>query len=194
MNTRNTRTRLWLRTAALIGLMGCGFTQVHANTIYSQDATLSHFTSTITEYGTFTSGLYSGATQHTLSPTSTYTPSTSTFATANYPRVIGHINNPVNVSFSSATNSIVVFDNIDHPGNAWDVFQYQIFGSTDGSNYTLLFDPITVNEVGNPNNGALTLQTYTGTAPALLNNTLTPGPGSNHGDVGYEEYFTFSSS
>jgi hypothetical protein len=41
---------------------------------------------------------------------------------------------------------------------------------------------------------AFTLKTFIGTAPTLLNNTVTSGQGSFEGDIGYEEYFTFGSS
>jgi hypothetical protein len=171
---------LWSRAVALIGLMGCGFTQVYATTIYSHDPTLSDFTSTVSTYATFAGG---------------YQPTTAILLAANYPRVIGNSSSPINVSFSTATATIVVFDNIDHPGYGWDVFQYRILGSTDGVTYTLLFDPQAVNEVNNPGaNAAFTLRTFTGTAPTLLNNTITPGLGSPAGNIGYEEYFTFSSS
>ena len=196
MNIRKFRNGLWSRAAALVGLLACGATQVYASTIYSQDPTLSDFTNTITEYGTFTSGLLNGPSgNQTLSNSSTYQPSTSTLLASGYPRVIGYGNSPINVSFSAATSNIVVFDNIDHLGYAWDVFQYKILGSNDGVNYSALFDPISVNEPNQPNtNASFTLNTFTGTAPTLLNNTLTPGQGGYQGNVGYEEYFTFGGS
>ena len=183
MNCRETLVRLWPRAVAIIGLIGCGLSQAHAGTIYSQDPTLKDFTDTVTSYATFSL------------PSGDYLPTTAILLAANYPRVIGNSTNPINVSFSSATNTIIAFDNIDHPGFAWDVFQYKISGSTDGVNYTPLFDPQTVNEANNPGaNAAFTLKTFTGTAPTLLNNTITPGLGSSVGNIGYEEYFTFSSS
>ncbi len=182
MNSEKTGTKLWMRAVALIGLVGCGSNQVYAATIYSQDPTLSDFTDTVSSYATFA----------TLSP---YQPTTAILLAANYPRVIGNTSVPINVSFPNPTADIIVFDNIDHPGFAWDVFQYQILGSTDGVSFTPLFDPQTVNEANNPGfNAAFTLNTFTGTAPTLLNNTITPGLGSSVGDIGYEEYFTFSNS
>lgn len=112
---------------------------------------------------------------------------------SNYPREIGDTAIPLNVSFTVPTANIVVFDNIDHPGYAWDVFHYKIFGSTDNVTFTELFNPISVNEPNVPNtNATFTLASFTGTAPTLLNNTITPGLGSSVGDIGYEEYFTFS--
>ena len=141
---------------------------------------MSDFTSTISSYATFAGG---------------YTPTTAILLAAGYPRVVGNTGSPIDVSFSTATATIVVFDNIDHPGYGWDVFQYKISGSNDGVNYTALFDPQTVNEANQPNvNAAFTLKTFTGTAPTLLNNTITPGLGGNSGNIGYEEYFTFSTS
>ncbi len=107
--------------------------------------------------------------------------------------MIGFNGSPVDVTFGTATNQIVVFDNIDHPGQAWDVFQYEIFGSNNGgSSFTQLFDPKTV--LGPDLSGNFLLNTYDGTAPTLLNNYVTPGPGSSQGNVGYEEYFTFATS
>jgi predicted secreted protein len=183
MNTRKT-CKLWLRIV-LIWLMGCGFTQSYA-TIYSNDPTLSDFTDTVTEYATFINGgnLFNGSN----------IPTSAILNAVNYPRVVV-FNGTIDVSFTSATANIVVFDNIDHLGYGWDVFQYKISGSNDGTNFTPLFDPQAVNEPNIPNtNAAFTLQAWSGTAPTLLNNTLTPGLGSIVGNIGYEEYFTFSNS
>jgi hypothetical protein len=180
MNSKKNQRKLWPRAVALIGLTSCGFSQVYASTIYSQDPTLSDFTDTVSSYATFSTG---------------YQPTTAILLAANYPRVIGTTSSPLNVSFPNPTADIIAFDNIDHPGFAWDVFQYQILGSTDGVTYTLLFDPQTVNEANDPGvNAAFTLNAFTGTAPTLLNNTITPGLGSSAGNIGYEEYFSFSSS
>lgn len=174
-----------LRIAAFGALvLGFGPQAMAAQITYSQDSNLTDFTDTITSYGTFS---YNNG--------STYTPTTSILLAPEYPRVIGYPAAPVYVSFASPTASIVAFDNIDHVGNAWDVFQYKIYGSTDGSSYSLLFDPISVNEANHSGqNIAFTLNSWTGTAPTLLNDTLTPGQGSSVGSIGYEEYFTFGSS
>lgn len=107
--------------AAMFVLLACGMGQATAEgaTIYSQDPNLTDFTSTITTYGTFVSGTYQGLSGFaTLTPSNPFTPTSGTFASANYPRVIGGSTNPVDVTFGTATNQIVVFDNIDHPGNA----------------------------------------------------------------------------
>src|SRR5579871_718995 len=140
MNSETTQKRLWSRAVALIGLMVCSFSQMYADTTYSQDPTLSDFTSTVTAYATFT-GCASGC---------PYTPTTAILLAAGYPRVIGNTTSPIFASFSTSTNTIVAFDNIDHPGFGWDVFQYKIYGSTNGSSYTLLFDPQAVNEANMP--------------------------------------------
>lgn len=172
----------WLRVAALVGVVGGGSTQAFAaQIIYSQDPTLSDFTDTVSTYATFSDG--------------NYTPTTAILLGSNYPRVVGNTSSPIYASFANPTASIVAFDNIDHLGNGWDVFQYKIYGSTDGTNYTLLFDPISVNEANQDGqNIPFTLNAYTGTAPTLLNDTVTPGLGSYVGNIGYEEYFTFASS
>lgn len=180
MNTTKIGKSPWFRTVAFTGMMGFGFTNVYASPVYSQDPTLSDFTSTVTSYAAFAGG---------------YQPTTAILLAANYPRVIGTSSSPINVSFSNPTANIVVFDNIDHPGYGWDVFQYKILGSIDSIHYTLLFDPQKVNEANNPGaNAAFTLKAFIGTAPALLNNTITPGLGSYVGNIGYEEYFTFNNS
>jgi hypothetical protein len=112
--------------------------------------------------------------------------------------VIGNSGSPIYVSFSSATADILAFDNIDHPGYGWDVFQYKIYGSTTGlaGSYTLLFDPETVNEANNPGvDVAFTLATAFGMSSlTLLNDTISAGLGSTVGNIGYEEYFNFGSS
>lgn len=200
------RIERWLKCAAAAALLGLGFTPyANATTIYTNDPTLSDFTSTVSSYGTFISGADSAL--GSLSTSNTYTPTTAILLAANYPRVDGGAlagNIPVIVQFGSATSAILAFDNIDHLGFGWDVFQYKILGCTTtgsscnsdtGSNYTALFDPQTVNEANNPSiNQAFTLNGFSGTAPTVLNNTLTAGMGSTVGNIGYEEYFTFTNS
>jgi hypothetical protein len=200
------RIERWLKCAVAAALLGLGLTPyANAGTIYANDPTLSDFTSTVSSssYGTFISGAHSAL--GNLSTSTTYTPTTAILLAANYPRVDGGAmagNIPVIVQFGSATSTILAFDNIDHLGFGWDVFQYKILGCTTsscnsdtGSNYTALFDPRTVNEANNPGiNQAFTLNAFSGTAPTVLNNTLTAGMGSLVGNIGYEEYFTFTNS
>ena len=190
MNNKTARTSPVLRAAAVIGLVGLGLPSSYGATTYSHDGTLKDFTDTVSSYATFAGGSFDGG-----SFAGGYQPTSSILLAADYPRVIGNLGDPIYVSFAAATANIVVFDNIDHPGYAWDVFQYKISGSTDNVHFTELFNPAAVNEANIPNtNAAFTLKTYTGTAPTLLNNTITPGLGSWVGNVGYEEYFTFGSS
>ncbi len=171
---------------AVACLLATGASSSQAATVYSQDSNLSDFTSTVSSYGTFIKS---------LSGNISYTPTDAILLAANYARIVGNDASPVDVQFGSATSTIVVFDNIDHLGNSWDVFQYEILGSNDGTSYTSLFNPHTVNEPDQPHvNAAFTLDQFTGTAPTLLNNSLTPGLGSAEGNIGYEEYFQFSTS
>ncbi len=171
---------------AVACLLSIGVSHASAATVYSQDSNLADFTSTISTYGTFIQD---------LSGTISYTPTNAILLAADYPRKVGTTFRSVDVQFGTATDHIVVFDNIDHLGYAWDVFQYEILGSNDGSSFTSLFNPHSVNEADQPNvNAAFTLNQFTGTAPTLLNNSLTPGLGSSVGNIGYEEYFQFSTS
>jgi hypothetical protein len=156
---------------------------------YTSDPSIADFTSTITQYATFSN--FSGG-----DVTSPFTPTSAELA-ANGFRVFagGAItglpptNNWILASFSSPVSQILVFPNIDHFGSAFDGYQYTIQGSNDGLNWTPLFDALTVNGVGEP----FTLGTFTGTAPSSVNNVLTPGAGPG-GTVGYEANFTFGTA
>ena len=161
-----------------------------ANPAYTQDGDLASFTATVQDYATFTNG--------NMNPAMSlpYTPTTAILSAPDYPRIIGASAVPVVAQFDAPVSQILVFNNVDHVGYAWDAYQYKIYGSNDGSSYSLLFDPQSVNE---PDNGSsiatpFTLATWTGTAPTLVNNTLTPGLGSWVGTIGYEAYFDFGSS
>jgi hypothetical protein len=163
------------------------------NPVYTQNPLLSDFTAGVQEYAKFIDGIFSG--------TLPYTPTTDILTAENYPRVIGRdANPPIVVEFPSAVSQILIFNNIDHVGFAWDAYQYNIYGGTAAANnvinFTLLFDPLSVNELNNTNNIAtpFTLKTWSGTGPTLVNNTLTPGKGSLSGSIGYEEYFDFGPS
>jgi hypothetical protein len=90
-------------------------------------------------------------------------------------------------SFSGAESTIRVFPNIDQITSPSGGFQYSIYGSNDGSDWTPLFDALTVGGTGQP----FRLGTFTGTAPTRVNNVLTPGTGID-GTVGYEADFQFS--
>jgi hypothetical protein len=162
-------------------------------TTYTSDTTLSDFTGQIGTYATLTN--YSAYDTGAAPP---YTPTAATVAsglriyngtlpTAN--TILNPTNNWLLATFPAAVSTIVVFPNIDHYGAAYDGYQYQIYGSNDGQNWTLLFDALTVNGEGEP----FTLGTFNGTAPTTVNNVLTPGAGPG-GTVGYIAFFTFGTT
>lgn len=158
-----------------------GAYEAQAGPVYSQDSNISSFTATVQSYAEFTSYWYRDNAITSNTPT-------NADVAAGY-RIGGRAADPIKVDFGTAVSQILVFPNIDHVGFGFDAFQYTIYGSTDGSIYNLLFAPLTVNEADAP--GAnFTLKTWTGTAPTLVNNVLTPGAGPS-GTVGYEAYFDF---
>lgn len=158
-----------------------GACEAQAGPVYSQDANLSTFTASVQSYAEFSSYWYRDNAITNNTPT-------NADVAAGY-RIGGRAADPIKVDFGTAVSQILVFPNIDHVGFGFDAFQYTILGSTDGSIYNLLFAPLTVNEVDAPGTN-FTLKTWTGTAPTLVNNVLTPGAGPS-GIVGYEAYFDF---
>jgi hypothetical protein len=159
-------------------------------TSYTEITTISTFTSQVTSYTTF-SACTAGDVASPFTPT-------STGIAANGFRVYGGTvgldglpsgNNWILATFSTPTSSILVFPNIDHFGAAYDGFQYTIEGSNNLSTWTPLFNALTVTGSGEP----FTLGTFTGTAPASVNNVLTPGAGPG-GTVGYEALFNFGTA
>lgn len=170
------------------------------NPVYTQDPNLNHFTSTVVagNYATFIDGLLSQFCFPCIPPSTTlpYTPTTAILTAKNYPRVIGRdASPPIVVQFSKAVSKILVFNNVDHVGFAWDSLQYNIYGSNDGISFTLLFNPLSVKEFNTPGiDTPFTLATWQGVGPTLVNNTLTPGLHGFGGDIGYEEYFDFGKS
>jgi hypothetical protein len=149
-------------------------------TSYTSNPNLSSFTTGVS-FATFTQDYYGDVS----------VPYTPTAASVNLGyRLVGNGTSPFIVAqFPTAVSNIIVFPNIDHFGSAYDGYQYTILGSNDGVTYTPLFDALTVTGSGEP----FTLGTFTGTAPYLVNNVLTPGAGPG-GTVGYEAYFSFSSA
>jgi PEP-CTERM motif-containing protein len=179
-----------MRKLLIMPLLAVGFVlaiapMTHATTItYTNDTNLNDFTNGVT-YGTFIAGPFGD-----LGTTPPYTPTTATVDAGL--RIYGNDSiQPVIVQFSSPTSSIQVFPNIDHPEAAYDGYQYSIYGSNDGVNYTFLFDAQTTANASQP----FQLGNFTGTAPTTVNNVLTSplgvGPG---GTVGYIASFTFANS
>jgi hypothetical protein len=90
-------------------------------------------------------------------------------------------------SFSDPESAIRVFPNIDHYGSQYDGYQYSIYGSNDLSNWTFLFDALSVNGSNEP----FTLGAFAGTAPTTVNNV---GVNPSGGLVGYIADFHFNSA
>ena len=170
-----TAWKMNVRLVALVGLLCCLAltTQSAKAQTYTNDPDITHFTSGIVSYATFSQ--YSGIQG---CEGSTFTPTSSELMTTGCRVFDGTLtgnglsasNNWFEASFSSPVSTIVVFPNIDHVGSAYDGYQYAIAGSNDGANWTVLFDALTVNGAGEP----FTLGTFTGTAPTSVNNVLTP--------------------
>ena len=155
-------------------------------TVYTSDPTLSDFYSS--NYATF-----SNFTQGDVG--SPYTPTNTTLNAGNRVYNGGALtglpsgNNWILATFASPIATIVVFPNIDHLGSQYDGYQYTIEGSNNLTNWTALFDATSVVGGSEP----FTLGTWTGTAPTLVNNVLTPGAGPN-GSVGYIADFSFANA
>jgi hypothetical protein len=162
----------------------------HAGPIYTQDPNLSDFASPTTSFSTFSNYAAGDV------PGPTYTPTfatlsaglrvyAGTFAASGLPAS----NNWILATFSAPVSQILVFPNIDHPDVAYDGYQYQIYGSNDLATWTPLFDALTATG-STPH---FTLGSFTGTAPSVVNNTLTPGAGPG-GTVGYAANFSFGTA
>ncbi len=102
-------------------------------------------------------------------------------------------NNWILATFPTAVSTIVVFPSIDHYGSAYDGYQYQIYGSNDGTTWTELFDALTVNASDSENGEPFTLNTIYGTAPTTVNNVLASNSGVG-GTVGYIATFSFNAA
>jgi hypothetical protein len=98
-------------------------------------------------------------------------------------------NNWILAGFGSATADIRVFPNIDHFGSQYDGYQYTIEGSNDLTNWTFLFDSLSVVGATEP----FTLGGHLGTAPSLVNN-VGLGNSSPGGQVGYIADFHFGNA
>ena len=154
-------------------------------TTYTSDPTLSHFF--VNNYATL-SNFSGGDTSSPYTPTNTtINAGTRVFAGGTVTGLTG--SDWILATFSSGISNIRVFPNIDHFGSAYDGFQYAIEGSNNGTTWTPLFDALTVSGAGEP----FTLGTFTGTAPSMVNNVLTPGAGPG-GTVGYIADFSFGTA
>lgn len=151
-----------------------------ASISYSQDTNVHDFTSTVSTYAQFISG--SG---------SPFTPTSAELESSNPLRIIGGANGvTVDFGVGNAQSKIIVFNNIDHVGYAWDAFQpYRIFGSNDNVNFTPLSDALTASPADVPGvDQHFVLDSWSGIAPVWINNTIS----SNK--LGYETYWDFSSA
>ena len=173
-----------LTAFALLGAVA-GLSQPAMATNYTQDPNLSHFTTGITNYATF-SNFSAGDVGSPFTPTSAELASTGARVYSGGSLTgLSNANNWILATFASPVSSIRIFDNIDHLGAQYDGYQYTIAGSNDLTTWTPLFDALTVNGAGEP----FTLGSFTGTAPTTVNNVVN-GPNG----VGYEADFTFSNS
>ena len=118
-------------------------------TTYTTDPNLNDFTSPVSAYATLSN--FSGG-----DVPSPYTPTTTTVDQGLRVFAGGAItglptdNNWILASFPNAVSSILLLPNIDHFGSAYDGYQYQIWGSTNGTTWTELFDAQTVVGSGEP--------------------------------------------
>ena len=202
MNVFEMKIHLLLPLAVICCLLGIGSQVAQAQTAYTSDTNVAHFTAGITSYATLSNFNNSD----NCVDGSSFTPTSSELAAApcrvyNLPPStpvagLSSENNWILAAFSSPVSTIVVFPNMDHLGSAYDGYQYQIYGSNDyGSSevptWTKLFDALTVNGDGEP----FTLGSSTGTPPSTVNNVVTGGcTPTGSGCVGYEAQFSFGTA
>lgn len=217
------RNRRDLMNRIRLSLLVCsaclaGAVVAHAGPIvYTSSTNTGDLTAGITNYATFINGSLN---QYCCPPVSgvpatlPYTPTSSILTGLNSPRVIGQdATPPVVVEFSGAVSQIRVFPSLDHVNNhtgngngsfSWDAYQWDIYGSNDGTNFTLLFDPIRAIGVDDPSgltDPHYTLGTWTWTAaagnaatgPTSINNWVSSVAGFG-GLIGYEVDFNFGSN
>lgn len=158
-----------------------------ASIIYTNDPNLADFASATTNFATL-SNFHAGDVS---------SPYTTTFSSLSMGlRAYGGGSLPglpgtdwILATFSRPVSDIRVFPNIDHVTSGFDGYQYDIFGSNNATTWTPLFDVLTVTG----SSPRFTIGSFTGTAPALVNNVLTPGAGPN-GTVGYIADFDFGAA
>ena len=196
-------------------LLTVSLSSAQAQTAYTSDPNITHFTAGITSYAALSNfnnsdGCVDG---------SAFTPTSSELAGTpcrvyNLPPSTGLAGLPgtnwILATFSNPVSRIVVFPNIDHYGSGYDGYQYQIYGSndygsSDSPHWTPLFDATSVNAcvsgcVEGGTGEPFTLGTFTGTPPSTVNNVETggcnPGPvnGPSSNCVGYEAQFNFGTA
>jgi hypothetical protein len=171
-----------LRIFAISAAFGLGLVGAAGATTYTSDPVLSHFTAGET-YATFTNYFNGDA------PPGTYTPTNATLNERVYQGGavpgLDPTNNWILATFGGPTASIRVFENEDHYGDAYDGYQYQIYGRNAAGGWDFLFNALTVAGAGEP----YTLGSFAGTAPTSVNNVL-----SNGGPVAYIADFTFANA
>lgn len=184
MNRKQMLAMSLLSSVAVLGAIGTA----HA-TLYTGDPNIADLTGGKTNYATL-SNFSAGDVSSPFTPTSSELASQGfrVYAGGSLPGLSG-LNNWILATFASAVPDIRVFPNIDHFGAAYDGYQYTIEGSNDGTTWTPLFDALSVSGVTEP----FTLGGFTGTAPSVVNNVLTPGAGPA-GTVGYEADFSFGAA
>jgi hypothetical protein len=169
----------------------CSFAE--AATVYTSDANLSHFTSGISKFATFSNYQDGDVSLGGYTPTvASLNAGLRVFSWDYDTKPVAGLaqgGNWIIATFKKPEATIRVFPNIDHVGEAYDGYQYQIWGSNDGATWTPLFDATGVSGSGEP----FTLGSFTGTAPTRVDNVLTPGAGPG-GTVGYIADFSFNSS
>jgi hypothetical protein len=176
---------------ALVSVIGAGLlaTAVAARaTTYTSDGNLVDFTSQVGNYATF-NNFFGGDVSSPFTPTTADVNAGLRVYSGGGLTGLDPGNNWILATFAQAQGSILVFPNMDHLGAQFDGFQYQIWGSNDGSSWSPLFDAKSVVGAAEP----FTLGSFTGIAPTWVNNVVTPGAGPN-GTVGYIARFDFGQS
>lgn len=179
----NLRLQICVLTAA--GVLS--LTSLAHATTYTSDSNLSDFNKG--GYATFTNFAAGDVSAPYTPTTANVAAGLRVYAGTLVAAGLDPANNWILATFATPVSSIEVLPNIDHFGAAYDGYQYQIEGSNDGITFAPLFNALTVSGSGEP----FTLGTFTGTAPTLVNNVLTPGAGPG-GTVGYEAFFTFGTA